>query len=64
MYLTVSQAAFLLGVCPTTIRRWDKDGKIQCMRTAGGHRRIDDGEIKRIIAGRKIRCIYSNKNAV
>lgn len=55
MYFTVSQAAFLLGVCPTTIRRWDRDGKIRCMRTPGGHRRIDEVEIRRIITGKRRR---------
>ena len=28
MYYSISQAAFLLGVCTTTIRRWDKQGLI------------------------------------
>lgn len=59
MYYSVSQAAFLLGVCPTTIRRWDRDGKIRCIRTPGGHRRIEEAEIRRIIAGKKRR--YTRK---
>lgn len=56
---TVSQAALLLGVHPTTIRRWDQDGKIRCCRTPGGHRRITAEEIQRIIAGKKRR--YTRK---
>ena len=52
---TVSQAALMLGVCPTTIRRWDKSGNIKCYRTPGGHRRIGKDEIDRIIAGKKRR---------
>ena len=55
MYFSVSEAGFLLGVCPTTIRRWDKLGKIKCIRTLGGHRRIDDREIGRIIDGKSRR---------
>ena len=31
-----------------TIRRWEKNGKIICQRTAGNHRRITDAEIRRI----------------
>jgi predicted site-specific integrase-resolvase len=27
MFYSISEAALLLGVHPTTIRRWDKDGK-------------------------------------
>ena len=53
MYYTVSEAAFLLGVCPTTIRRWDNKKLINCIRTLGGHRRIHKSEIKRIIEGKK-----------
>jgi putative resolvase len=33
-------AASMMGVCPRTIRRWDAVGKITCIRTPGGHRRI------------------------
>ncbi|MFV2014528.1 MAG: IS607 family transposase [Candidatus Heimdallarchaeota archaeon] len=56
MYVyTVSQASILLGVCPTTIRRWDKSGSIKCYRTSGGHRRIAKEEINRIISGKKRR---------
>ncbi|MCE7734805.1 MAG: helix-turn-helix domain-containing protein [Candidatus Heimdallarchaeota archaeon] len=51
----ISQAAMLLGVCPTTIRRWDKSGDIMCNRTPGGHRRIAKEEINRIISGKKRR---------
>jgi len=33
---SVSEAGILLGVCPATIRRWDKNGLIHCKRTPGG----------------------------
>ena len=59
MYYSVSKAGILLGVCPTTIRRWDKNGLIKCIRTPGGHRRIHKDEIERIIAGKKRK--YSKK---
>ena len=59
MYYSVSQAGFLLGVCATTIRRWDKNKLIRCIRTLGGHRRIHKSEIERIIKGKKRR--YSRK---
>ena len=55
MFYLISEAAFLLGVHPTTIRRWDKNGKIKCMRTVGNHRRISKEEIEWIIAGKKRR---------
>ena len=53
MYYSVSQTGLLLGVCSTTIRRWDKCNLIRCIRTPGGHRRIHKSEIKRIIEGKK-----------
>lgn len=37
--LTLHQAAKLLNVCPETLRRWEKDGKLRPFRTLGGHRR-------------------------
>jgi excisionase family DNA binding protein len=37
--LTVSQAADSLGICTSTLRRWEKCGKIASKRTIGGHRR-------------------------
>lgn len=38
--LTVGQAAELLGVHPTTLRRWTQQGRIRFVRTVGGHRRF------------------------
>ncbi|MHA2253679.1 MAG: MerR family transcriptional regulator [Candidatus Kariarchaeaceae archaeon] len=32
MHYSISQAAILLGVCTTTIIRWDKQGLIRCVR--------------------------------
>jgi putative resolvase len=51
VYVRVGIAAELMGVCRQTIRRWDKDGKLTCIRTIGGHRRIALIEIKRLIHG-------------
>jgi excisionase family DNA binding protein len=36
---TISQVARLIGVSIPTIRRWDREGKLFPIRTAGGHRR-------------------------
>ncbi len=46
---TVSQAARRLGVCSQTIRRWDRQGLIECLRTPGNHRRIALSEINRLL---------------
>lgn len=37
--ITIGELADLKAVSVDTIRRWEKDGKIQSVRTEGGHRR-------------------------
>ena len=49
--VAIGEASKRLGVCIKTIRRWDRDGKIHCYRTPGGHRRFAIIEIERIISG-------------
>jgi excisionase family DNA binding protein len=39
-WLSLQQAAQMLGVHPATVRSWADDGKIPSRRTAGGHRRF------------------------
>ncbi len=46
---TMKEASKLLGVAVRTIQRWDKEGKIRCVRTVGGKRRVPESEIKRIL---------------
>ena len=31
-FITVKQAAKVLGIHPTTLRRWDKNGKLKAVR--------------------------------
>jgi putative resolvase len=64
VYYSISQAAFLMGVCSTTLRRWDKQGSIKCVRTVGNHRRIHISEVQRIIDGKKRRYINKNRGVV
>jgi len=46
---TMKEASKLLGVHVKTIQKWDKQGKIRCVRTVGGKRRVPESEIKRIL---------------
>jgi len=40
MYISISKAAYMLGVSATTLRRWDtRDYLKLAFRTFGGHRR-------------------------
>ncbi|MBW1727578.1 MAG: recombinase family protein [Deltaproteobacteria bacterium] len=52
-WLRIGRAAEELGVCPKTLRRWERAGKIRCVRTVGGHRRFSVLEVSRVRAGRK-----------
>lgn len=45
---TVAEMAEILGVCPNTIRVWDRSKKIVSTRTLGGHRRYSSEELNRI----------------
>ncbi len=44
--LPISDAAKLLGVSITTLRRWEADGRLVPVRTAAGHRRYDLSKLK------------------
>jgi len=39
-YFSTSDLAHLLGVHVSTIKRWTEEGKINCTKTAGGHRKF------------------------
>lgn len=45
-WLTLTQAAELLGVHPSTVRRWSDEGHIPVHRTEGKHRRYRRSEIE------------------
>jgi putative resolvase len=44
--MPISDAANLLGVSVTTLRRWEVEGKLVPNRTAAGHRRYDLSKLK------------------
>jgi excisionase family DNA binding protein len=48
MYVSLGKAARQLGVTPSTLRRWTESGFLPCVRTAGGHRRIDTKDIEEL----------------
>ena len=45
---SLKDAASKLGVHPVTLRRWAESGKIETVRTPGGHRRFSEAEINRL----------------
>jgi len=46
---TMKEASQILGVHIRTLQKWDEEGKIRCVRTVGGKRRVPESEIKRIL---------------
>jgi len=46
---TMKEASEMLGVHIRTLQKWDEEGKIHCVRTVGGKRRVPESEIKRIL---------------
>jgi molybdopterin-binding protein len=47
---TVRAAAEQLGVAYSTLKRWVHTGNVRTTRTEGGHHRISDNEIDRLLA--------------
>lgn len=48
-WLTPKEASRILGVHPTTLRLWARQGKLPAYRTPGGHRRFDPSDIQRLL---------------
>lgn len=48
--LTVRAAAARLGVAYSTLKRWVHTGRVRTTRTEGGHHRVSDAEIERLLA--------------
>jgi excisionase family DNA binding protein len=44
--LTPSEVAALFRVDPKTVTRWAQQGKLNSIRTLGGHRRYSEAEIQ------------------
>jgi excisionase family DNA binding protein len=48
--VTLGEAAEALGISTSTVRRWADTGRIQVVRTSGGHRRFPASELRRLNA--------------
>jgi excisionase family DNA binding protein len=47
--LTPAEVASLFRVDPKTVTRWAKAGKLNSIRTLGGHRRYRESEVKTLL---------------
>ena len=48
--MTVRTAAERLGVAYSTLKRWVLTGHVRTTRTEGGHHRVSDAEVERLLA--------------
>ena len=48
--LTARVAAERLGVGYSTLKRWVRNGRVRTTRTEGGHHRVAEAEIDRLLA--------------
>jgi molybdopterin-binding protein len=46
----IGEAAEMLGVRVETLRRWEREGRLETRRTSGGQRRIPASEVARLLA--------------
>ncbi|MBN9374602.1 MAG: helix-turn-helix domain-containing protein [Cellulomonas sp.] len=48
--LSVGEAAELLAVHPDTLKRWERAGRIEALRTPTGHRRFRRRDVEHLLA--------------
>jgi excisionase family DNA binding protein len=46
--LTGAEVAAKFDVHPQTVKRWHASGKLEAMRTLGGHRRFYEDEVEKL----------------
>lgn len=61
-YLSTKDAALLLGVSLRTVQLWVENGTLQAWKTAGGHRRIPEQSVQKLMNERKERLSQNNEN--
>ena len=49
--LTPAEVAALFRVDPKTVTRWAQAGKLNAIRTLGGHRRYRENEVRQLLDG-------------
>ena len=47
--LTPAEVAALFRVDPKTVTRWARAGKLESLRTLGGHRRYRESEVRALL---------------
>ena len=45
---TIREACDILQIDATTLRRWDREGKIHCIRLSNNFRRVPEGKYRKV----------------
>jgi excisionase family DNA binding protein len=63
-WLSLTEASSMLGVHPTTLRRWADSGSIPCLRTPGGHRRFRTADLAAWMQGNQPTALAPRSEAL
>src|SRR6056297_654535 len=64
-YVTIGEAAKLIGVSPETLRRWDKSGKFKSIRhPINNYRVYPENDILSLVNDFQIEIDYKSKNII
>ena len=55
---TIRDACEILQLNPNTLRKWDREGKIRCVRLSNNFRRVPESEINRILGVKNNRTSF------
>ena len=58
-HVTLKEASTVLGVSTQTLRRYEDEGRLTCIRTEGGHRRVPMSELERLLGERPVEPFIS-----
>lgn len=53
-YLPIGEVAKLFNVTATTVRNWEKDGKLTAIRTPGNQRRFRRAQVEALLSGERV----------
>jgi excisionase family DNA binding protein len=63
-WITLQEAAEILGVHPATVRNWSDKGRLPVYRTGGGHRRYKRSEVELWAASSREEARFSPRNSL
>src|SRR5437868_3394586 len=61
--LTVREAAERLGIGYSTLKQWIYEGRVRTRTTSGGHHRIAEAEVDRLLAPAAIKAKHARRRA-